>query len=92
MAKWTSWFSSPDGFRGSPGFMGLCGLLVLGYALFGLVAGEVHVGRGSSAGPVLRATQPGFYWFVVLSLGALGAGLLAWAWNVIRLRERDGAR
>ncbi|MBX3467375.1 MAG: hypothetical protein KF878_10835 [Planctomycetes bacterium] len=78
------WCSSPEGVRDWPAFYGLAGLLCVAYGGHGVLRGAIHVGRSSSGGLVHRASDPGFFWFVTLSLCALGAGLVTYAWRRAR--------
>lgn len=78
------WCSSPDGVRDWPAFYGLTGLLCVAYGGRCVLAGTIHVGRGSSGGLVHRASDPAYFWITTLGLCALGAGLLYFAWRRAR--------
>ncbi|MEO8145608.1 MAG: hypothetical protein ABI654_15470 [Betaproteobacteria bacterium] len=70
-------FSSPSdkGFMDSPLFFGALGTAVSSFVLYTLATGSIRVDKAGTT-IVTRAQQPGFFWFSVLLLGTMGAGLL----------------
>ena len=55
----------------------IVGILLLALAIVTAASGELPLKRG--AGAILRATDPGAFWFYVAAIGALGVGSIGWA-------------
>jgi hypothetical protein len=55
----------------------IVGILLLALAIVTAASGELPLKR--DAGAILRATDPGAFWFYVAAIGALGAGSIGWA-------------
>jgi hypothetical protein len=80
-------FGSPSdkGFTDSPLFFGALGAGASAYALYSIAIGSIAVGKHGSM-IATRAQQPGIFWFSVLIVGTLGAGLL---WHAARQYRRN---
>lgn len=65
----------------SPWFCAAFGAGCLAFAVHSIFIGEMAAGKqGTSV--IVRAQTPGFFWFAVLLVSALGAGMLWQAWRL----------
>ena len=65
----------------------LVGVLLLALAIVTAASGELPLKRG--AGAILRATDPGAFWFFVAAIAALGAGSIGWAVRLWRRGQEE---